>query len=146
MSRILSIAAILFLFTGATCLAQKSNNPVNSDLYNTWYEWPHENTANGTVYKTTKYEPIPGIDKQDEPFSKLIIKNDGTFIKTQYCGYCPLVKLEENTGKADIKSTNGVVDAINVTYKSNSDVSPLSVVSLAKDKLIINFQHTINTK
>ena len=146
MSKIFSIAAFLFLFAGGTCLAQKSNSSVSSDLYNTWYEWPHENANQNTVYKTTKYEPIPGIDKQDEPFSKLIIKNDGTFIKTQYCGYCPAVKLEEAKGKFELKNANDASNTIEVKYINSKTPSPLSLISVSKDKLIINFQHTINTK
>lgn len=141
MSKLFKIAAFLLAFSGGTCLAQKSNSSVSSDIYNTWYEWPHENANQNTVYKTVKYEPIPGIDKQDEPFSKLIIKNDGSFIKTQYCGYCPAVKLEETTGKFVINNST-----LDVTFKGAKSVAPLTVVAVTKDKLTINFQHTINTK
>lgn len=135
-----SLCVLCFLVFSISLSAQNSENNL-SNLNNTWYEWPHENSNGNTVYKTTKYEPIPGIDKQDEPFSKLIIKNDGTFIKTQYCGYCPALKLEENIGKFTTKN-----DIISVNYKGVKNVSTLTLVSLDKDKLVINFQHIINTK
>lgn len=135
----------LFLF-GLSSFAQKANNNISNEICNTWYEWPHENANGNTVYKTVKYEPIPGIDKQDEAFSKLIISGDGTFIKTQYCGYCPAVKLEESKGKCEINNTNGTISSIQVTYNNAKQISPLTVVSSDKDKLVINFQHIINTK
>ena len=135
------ICILSLLFFCLAVSAQKSSNPNSSDINNTWYEWPHENFNGNTVYKTVKYEPIPGIDKQDEPFSKLIIKSDGTFTKTQYCGYCPAVKLEESNGKSVINNNN-----ISVSYQGMKQVSTLTIVSIDKDKLVINFQHIINSK
>jgi len=129
------------LLSGFGSFAQQANTTTET-IYNTWYEWPHENTNGNTVYKTVKYTPVPGIDKQDEPFSMLIIKNDGTFIKTQYCGYCPALKIEETKGQFSIESVKGKTN-IKVTYNSSKSPAPLEVVSASKDKLVLNLQYEI---
>lgn len=127
---------IFVCFSSAFSFAQQSAN--NSSIYNTWYEWPHENSNGNTVYKTVKYVPVPGIDKQDEPFGKLIISANGNLIKTQYCGYCPNLKITENKNKAELISNNGIITGLKI--KNAQKTSVIKVLSLEKDKLTLAFE------
>lgn len=111
---------------------ETSTNP----LHNTWYEWPHESANGQTVYKSTKYLPVPGIDKQDELFKMITIGADGSFITSQYCGYCPNVTITEQ--KSNYKaSTLGKTTELKI-YSDKSKQTSVNVVSVDKEKLVLS--------
>ena len=122
-----------------------AQNSTSSELVNTWYEWPHEGTNGNTVFKIIKYIPVPGIDRQEEPFQKLEIKNDGTLVKTQYCGYCPNAVLTSNAGNYQTISQVNTISDITISFP-NGDLSiSAKVISYSNDKLVLNFQPAIKT-
>ncbi len=131
---------IISLFFFLTTFSQTS-----SDLCTTWYEWPHEATDGNSVYKRTPYVPIPGIDRQYDPFVKLVIQNNGTIKVGQYCGYCPDANLIESTGNFTTSDQNDLVKSINISYPNQKTNVAIEVISYSVNKLVLKFQPNLKT-
>lgn len=135
-----------FFVSGFSQSSAKAPAPYTSTIHNTWYEWPHEANGNNTVFKTQKYTPVPGIDKQEDPFIKLIINADGSFTTTQYCGYCPNYTITEKNGTFSVISANTIVTGLKVALPEEENNIICNVISCTADKLIMDLPPSIKTK
>jgi hypothetical protein len=135
-----------FSISASSQSSAKVPAPYNNNIHNTWYEWPHEANGTNTVFKTQKYTPIPGVDKQEDPYIKLIINADGSFTTTQYCGYCPSYTLTEKNGTFSVISSNSIVTGLKVALPEEENNIICNVTSCTADKLIINLPPSIKTK
>lgn len=131
---------IISLFFFLASFSQTTN-----ELYNTWYEWPHETEGGNNVYKTSPYVPVPGIDHQYDVYKKLVIQNSGAIKVGQYCGYCPNVNLVESIGNFTISEQKNSVKNIIVTYPNMQANIIIDIYSYSVNKLVLKFQSGINT-
>lgn len=134
---------LFILFSGVFAqTSEKSNQIHSSQLIGEWYEWPHERSEGNTVLKPVKYAPVPGIDRQETPFLKLILKADNTLILTRYCGYCPGLTITETSGTYEIITSNNQ-KTIEITFNNSDTKVIVEVISCTDDKLITNLPAAI---
>jgi len=137
--------SVIGLFFSITAFAQNPNklNSI-SELYTTWYEWPHETHDSQTTFKTTKYVPVPGIDKQEAPFDLLQFNSDGSCIVTKYCGYCPDLVIEKKYGTFELIYSGEIVSSIKITLAQQDSINQIKVGSLASEKLVLDISQLQN--
>lgn len=134
---------LIILFIGVFGQTSVKSNQNNiSQLIGEWYEWPHERSEGNTVLKPIKYAPVPGIDRQETPFLKLILKADNTLILTRYCGYCPGLTITETSGTYEIITSNNQ-KTIEITFNNSDTKVIVEVISCTDDKLITNLPAAI---
>ena len=121
-----------------------SFSQTQNEIYNTWYEWPHETDGGNAVYKTSPYVPVPGIDHQYDVYKKLVIQNSGAIKVGQYCGYCPNVNLVETIGNFTISEHKNIIKSITITYPNEQTKNTIQIISYSVNKLVLEIQININ--
>ena len=144
-----AVTTLFSLFLLTMVFAQSSQNKLQSnaeELVNTWYEWPHEGNDGSSVFKPQKYIPVPGIDKQEEPFVKLVFNRDGTCIVTKYCGYCPKLVLNENYCTYAITPSENNTTTLTISFTTSEETMTLKLLSCSSEKLIMNLPPILKAK
>ena len=121
-----SVLGLSFYIKGQT----KNNIQLpNSDLIKTWYESPHENSGDTTVFRSTKYVKITGVDSHAFEFCILSFNNPIEF-SVQYWNWCPAVNYENNGIWSQPVSGKLILD-----FGINKCKCEIKLISLSADKL-----------
>ena len=82
--------------------------------------------------------PVPGIDKQDDLFSTLIVSGGNAIEETSYCGYCPDKTIESLKGSLSATSVNNTLE-LNVQFTNNT-TKKIIITQLDSQTLTIKAQ------